>query len=73
MNIPPPRGAALSFKVEAGEPVTVRVKYQGQSYIIRMTTTVMSVHATGITGPDGIPVFNIQGAPVMIAAKEDAS
>jgi hypothetical protein len=63
MNAPPPVGTTLPIKVESGDPVLVKFTYQGQGYVIRISTSVLAVWPTGAVGPDGLPLFNIQMAP----------
>jgi hypothetical protein len=70
---PAPKGSPLPMTIESGAPMTVHVKYQGKAYALRVTTTVLAVFGTGVTGPDGMPVFHVQGAPVMIVSEDVAS
>lgn len=71
MNIPPPSDKVLPLKVEHGDPLLVHVEYNGERFLLRLTTTVLAVWpAGGPPGPDGIPRFNVQMAPVMVITKE---
>ena len=73
MNVPPPPPGHgdLKFKVESGDPIIVRVTYQGANYVIRLSQSILAVWpAIGMTDPTGMPIFNVQAAPTMTVSKE---
>lgn len=72
MNAPPPVGRTLPIKIESGDPVLVRFEHDGQQYLMRITLSVLAVWAdpAGGRAPDGLPLFNVQMAPVSSVAKE---
>ena len=64
----------LKFRAEYGEPIIVRVEHDGAKYIIRLNVQVLSVRPSGDTNPvDGLPVFNVQAAPVMTVEADSQS
>jgi hypothetical protein len=69
MNVPPPPNT-LKIKVEAGDPVIVHFEHKGQKYAARIMIAIPAVWPTGTTGPDGLPQFNIQMAPLVTVVKE---
>lgn len=61
----------VHFKAEYGDPVIVHVVYQGKRYSIRINVQVLGVTPTGETNAsDGMPIFNVQAAPVMAVTAE---
>jgi hypothetical protein len=69
MNVPPPANT-LKIKVESGDPVVVRFDHKGQKYVARISIAIPAVWPTGTIGPDGLPQFNVQIAPIIMVAKE---
>jgi hypothetical protein len=67
-------GTRLPFRVEAAEPVTIVVTYQGHRYRLRLAVSVLGVSVIpGVLDPNtGLPQFAVQSGNIMSIEKGDA-
>lgn len=61
---------SLKFRAVQGEPTEVRIEHAGKKYLLRVSISVVSVSPTGAADAKGLPVFNVEVAPVMLVAEE---
>lgn len=56
----------LQFQAESGAPVVLRTTYKNKRYLLKLNVSVMGVSVDeSQEGPGGLPVFNVNAAPVM--------
>ncbi len=62
--------AKPTFEIEYAPPTLVHVEHEGRKYLVRLAVHVFDITATGASDANGIPLFNLAAAPVVMVTPE---